>query len=312
MPFTFSFSSIQFANLIAGKRLSLTADKFTPLSPDKFWSAFDDYLTLQQALSGHPDVILETGDNQPANGVGATIRFEYENSITRETLIIYDPQKRIWKIKLPEANSIFSFYELTIRVYPISDVGEGSEVTLTLDFSVQGNNAEERAKNLQLLANLPEYQRVNEINNFILQRDGLRSSFEVDIYCPAEKLWAIIGTWEDVSWVQHSLDVRMLTGGGRRIIFPQNQILEENLIYADDAEKTLVYEVTKSIMPVILYQGTIKLYAIDSQSTNVQYNNVYLPKEGLEPQQVKAGMDRSFKERFDWLHKQFYFRSLSS
>ncbi|MCC5670507.1 SRPBCC family protein [Nostoc sp. CHAB 5784] len=111
MPFSFSFSSEQFANLIAGKRLSLTADKFTPLSPDKFWSAFDDYLTLQQALSGHPDVILETGDNQPANGVGATIRFEYANSITRETLIIYEPQKRIWKIKLPEANSIFSFYE---------------------------------------------------------------------------------------------------------------------------------------------------------------------------------------------------------
>lgn len=312
MPFTFSFSSIQFANLIAGKRLSLTDDKFTTLSPDKFWSAFDDYLTLQQALSGHPDVILETGDNQPANGVGATIRFEYENSITRETLIIYDPQKRIWKIKLPEANSIFSFYELTIRVYPTSDVGEGSEVTLTLDFSIQGNNAEERAKNLQLLANLPEYQRVNEINNFILQRDGLRSSFEVDIYCPSEKLWAIIGTWEDVSWVRHSLDVKMLPGGERRIIFPQNQILEENLIYADDAEKTLVYEVTKSIMPVILYQGTIKLSAIDFQSTNVQYNNVYLCKEGLDSQQVKAGMDKSFKERFDWLQKQFDSRTLSS
>ncbi len=212
MPF--SFTSVQFADLISGKRPSLTADKVTPLSPERFWSAFDDYLILQQSLSDHPDVILETGDNRPANGVGATIRFEYENSITRETLIIYDPQKRIWKIKLPDANSIFSFYELAIRVYPMSDGSEGSEVTLTLDFAVQGNNAEERAKNLQVLANLPEHQRVTEINNFILTRDGLRSSFETDIYCPVEKLWAIIGTWEDVSWVQHALDVRMLPGGG--------------------------------------------------------------------------------------------------
>ena len=156
----------------------------------------------------------------------------------------------------------------------MSDGNEGSEVTLTLNFAIQGNNAEERTKNLQVLANLPEHQRVNEINNFILVRDGLRSSFEVDIYCPIEELWAIIGTWENVSWVMHALDVRMLSGGGRQVSFHKDQTLEENLIYADDSEKTSVYEVTKSRMPVILYRGTIKLSAIDSKSTKILYHNV--------------------------------------
>jgi hypothetical protein len=65
-------------------------------------------------------------------------------------------------------------------------------------------------------------------------------------------------------------------------------------------------------MPVILYRGTIRLSAIDSQSTKVQYKNVYLPKEGLDPQQVKAGMDKSFQARFDWLQKEFDTRSIPS
>jgi hypothetical protein len=65
-------------------------------------------------------------------------------------------------------------------------------------------------------------------------------------------------------------------------------------------------------MPVILYQGAIKLSAIDSQSTNVQYNKIYLPKEGPDPQQVKARTDRNFKERFEGLQKPFDSRSISS
>lgn len=308
MPF--SFSQVEVNYLASGKRLSRTSNNLTSLSPDEFWSAFDDYLALQQALSDHPDLMLETGDNKPTNGIGSTIRFEYKGSLTRETLVVYDSQKRIWKINIPEANSFFSFYELTIRVYPMSDGSQGSEVTFTLDFALQEQEENERTKFLQIIATAPE-RRVEEFNNFILERDGLRCSFEVDVYCPAEQLWAIIGNWEDISWVQHAIDVRMIPVSGRRVFFPQNKILEENLIYASDAEKLLVYEVTKSVMPVSLYRGTITLSEINSQLTKVQYNNVFIPQKGQNPQQVKAEIEKSFQERFSWFQNEFDTSSLS-
>ncbi|MEG4842358.1 hypothetical protein [Microcoleus sp. B9-D4] len=68
MPF--SFSQVEVDYLASAKRLSRTSNNLTLLSPDEFWSVFDDYLTLQQGLSDPPNIILETGDNQPTNGIG--------------------------------------------------------------------------------------------------------------------------------------------------------------------------------------------------------------------------------------------------
>ncbi|MEG4871445.1 hypothetical protein QUA89_22225 [Microcoleus sp. F10-B4] len=44
MPF--SFSQVEVDYLASGKRLSRTSNNLTSLSPDEFWSAFDDDLAL--------------------------------------------------------------------------------------------------------------------------------------------------------------------------------------------------------------------------------------------------------------------------
>lgn len=295
------FSPVEVDYLASGKRLSRTSINPTSLSAKQFWSAFDDYLTLQQALSGHPDTTLETDNGKPANGVGATIRFEYKGSITRETLVVYDTEKYIWKINIPEPNSVFSFYEATSRVF---ETGNGTEVTLTIDFALQGKTPEERTQILQVMANSAQPQRIEEINNFVLQRDGLRCSFEIEVNYSADKLWSVIGNWEDISWVQYATDVKMVPVGGRQVIFPNN-VLEEQLVYADDAERTLVYQVTKSPMPVNLYRGTVKLTEVTAAVTKVNYDNVFIPTEGKDPQQVKAEIEQIFNARFEWFKSKF-------
>lgn len=302
------FSPVEVEYIASGKRLSRTSNNLTPLSPKQFWSAFDDYLTVQQSLSSHPDVVLETDNGKPANGVGATIQFEYKGMLTRETLVVYDREKYMWKINLPEPNSVFSFYEATVRVYPASDGSDGSEVTLTIDFAIQGKNAEERTNILQMMANSPQPQRIEELNTFILQRDGLRSSFEIDVHCPANKLWSVIGNWEDVSWVQYAMDVRMLPIDGRKIFFPGNNFTEERLIYASDADRELVYEVRKSAMPVSLYRGTVKLDEVDANITKVKYDNVFLVKEGQNSHQVQEQIEKLFQDRLKWFQAQFDLR----
>lgn len=296
------FSPVEVEYIASGKRLSRTSNNPTPLSPKQFWSAFDDYLTVQQALSGHPDVKLET--DKPANGVGATIYFEYRDSVTRETLVVYDEEKHIWKINLPEPNSIFAFYEATARVFKASE-GDGSEVTLTIDFALQGKDAEERTAILHTMANSPQPQRIEELNTFVLERDGLRSSFEIEVHASADKLWSVIGNWEDVSWVQYATDVRMIPADGRKIFFPHNNVVEERLVYAEDAEKTLVYEVRKSSLPVSLYRGTVQLEAVDANVTKVKYNNVFLPKEKKDPHRVQADIEKLFNDRFKWFQSAF-------
>ena len=296
------FSPVEIDYLAAGKRLSRTSTNKTPLSPKKFWSAFDDYLTLQQALSGHPNTQLET--DKPANGVGATVGFEYRGSITRETLVVYDIEKYIWKIALSEPNSVFSFYEASIRVFPSSDESEGAEVTFTIDFAFQGKTPEERLQVLQVMANSPQPQRIKEIDNFILQRDGLRCSFEVDLNYPADKLWAVVGNWEDISWVQYATDVKMMPGAGRQIIFPSTT-LEEDLVYADDAERILVYELTKTTLPVSLYRGIVKINEVSPGATKMNYDNLFIPLEGKEPQELQSEMEQTFKARFEWFKSKF-------
>jgi arachidonate 5-lipoxygenase len=280
-----------------GKRLSRTNVQTVPLSVDQFWSAFDDYLSLQKVLGGHQDTELEPG---PENDVGAIIRFEFMGSITRERLVVKDSHNHIWKIDIPEPNALFTFYEATVKVYK---TGDRTEASLTMDFVLRSENREERAKALNILEKyLPT--RIPEVTNFVLQRDGLRSSFEVDVHYPVDKLWAVIGNWQDVSWVQYATGVKMGPGNKRQIIFP-NAVLEESLVSISDEERKLVYEVTESAMPVKVYRGTVQLSEVNTEVTKVNYDNVFVPKDGLDAQQVKADIEKMFNGRFDWFKSKF-------
>lgn len=144
-----------------------------------------------------------------------------------------------------------------------------------------------------------------KVNNFVLQRDGIRCSFEFDVHCPVDKLWAVVGNWQDVSWVHYATGVNMGPGNKREIIFPKG-IVEETLVSRADEERTLVYEMTKSAsMPVNLYRGTVKLTKVNAEVTKVNYDNIFIPQEGVDAQQLKANIEKTFNQRFEWIKSKF-------
>jgi hypothetical protein len=96
----------------------------------------------------------------------------------------------------------------------------------------------------------------------------------------------------------------MVPVAGRQVIFP-NHTLEEQLVCADDAERILVYEVTKSTLPVSLYRGTVKLSEVSPGVTKVNYDSVFIPVEGKYLQQVPAEIEQIFKARFEWFKSKF-------
>ncbi|MBD1902797.1 SRPBCC family protein [Trichocoleus sp. DQ-A3] len=285
-----------------GKHVSRTSVQKIPLSVNQFWSGFDDYLSLQKVLGAHENTELETDNGKPQNGVGAIIRFEFGGGITRERLVVKDDQNHVWKIEIPEPNVLFTFYEATARVY---DTETGPEASLTFDVVMRSENREERAKALEIMEHfLPT--RIPEVTNFVLKRDGIKCSFEFDVHCPVDKLWAVVGNWQDVSWVQYATGVNMGPGNKRQILFPNGGVVEETLVSRSDEERTLVYEMTKSVsMPVNLYRGTVKLTKVNAEVTKVNYDNIFIPQEGVDAQQLKANIEKMFNQRFEWIKSQF-------
>ncbi|MFE1744566.1 lipoxygenase family protein [Coleofasciculus sp. H7-2] len=284
-----------------GKRVSRTNVQKIPISVNQFWSGFDDYLSLQKVLGAHENTKLETDNGKPQNGVGAIIRFDFMGGITRERLILKDDQNHVWKIDIPEPNVLFTFYEATARVY---DTETGPEASLTFDVVMRSEKQEERAKSLEIMEHfLPT--RIPEVVNFVLKRDGIKCSFEFDVHCPVDKLWAVVGNWQDVSWVQYATGVNMGPGNKREIVFPKG-VVEETLVSRSDEERTLVYEMTKSAsMPVNLYRGTVKLSAVNAEVTKVNYDNIFIPQKGVDGQQLKANIEKMFNQRFEWIKSEF-------
>ncbi|WP_017720402.1 sigma-70 family RNA polymerase sigma factor [Kamptonema formosum] len=109
---------------------------------------------------------------------------------------------------------------------------------------------------------------------------------------------------EEKSQGNGGVELRMVPVAGRQVIFP-NHTLEEQLVCADDAERILVYEVTKSTLPVSLYRGTVKLSEVSPGVTKVNYDSVFIPVGGKDRQQVPAEIEQIFKARFEWFKSKF-------
>jgi hypothetical protein len=63
---------------------------------------------------------------------------------------------------------------------------------------------------------------------------------------------------------------------------------------------------TKSAsMPVNLYRGTVKLTKVNAEVTKVNYDNIFIPQEGVDAQQLKANIEKTFNQRFEWIKSKF-------
>lgn len=274
----------------------------TTLSAAQWWSGFDDYLSLQRVLANHEDTRLETGPGKPANGIGATIAFEFMGGTTREVLIEKDDVRYVWRINMPETNALFSYYVGTARVE--SEDETGCDVSYGIDCVLV---AEDRATRQKIIdqPTPPGPTRVDELARFVLMRDGVTSQFTFPVRCSADKLWSIVGNWSDVSWV-HGARGAEVTGPDRRVVFfDDGTKLDERMWSRDDASKTLVYEPIASPMPVRMYLGSLHLESTGPSVTQVTYTQHFMPKDGMRGEDVKRALAGAFRQRFAWVQSRY-------
>lgn len=274
----------------------------TSLTPAQWWSGFDDYLSLQKVLANHTNTRLETGAGQPANGIGATIAFDFMGGVTREVLVEKDDVSFVWKISMPEPNALFTFYEGTARI-DASDA-TGCDVSYGIDV-VLASQDEATRRSIIDQPTPPGPTRVDELARLVLERDGLSNTFTFPVATDIDSLWAVVGNWRDVSWVQGAKEAELSPPDRRTIYFADGSKLSERMWSCDTKTHTLVYEPLDGPMPVRMYLGTLSLQSTGTHKTQVTYKQTFIAKDGMDPVQVKTSLASAFRQRFAWVQQRF-------
>lgn len=96
----------------------------------------------------------------------------------------------------------------------------------------------------------------------------------VEINAPADKVWAVIGNFQDMSW--HPAVAKLEGSGGndanatRTLTLTSGGTIEEKLLQNDPAKKTYKYEITKvdpKVLPVNNYSSTLSVKGEGDKST---------------------------------------------
>jgi len=274
-----------------------------PISIDRFWSGFDDFLELQKGLSLHENTRLEPG---PKNGVGAVISFDFLGGRTYETLQIKDDVNKIWKIDIPRPNALFSFYEATVKAY---ETPEGPEASMALDVVLVEPDREKRQAVLAT-SQTPRGTRIRELIDFVLERDGTHLDFSFTVRRDIDSLWGIVSDWNSIEWVENATAVEADMGppATRTVYFPGGAKTFEVRNKISEEDKTFTYTIESSAgMPVDVYKGTMSLSATEEQKsageTTVKYSVVFLAKESVDLAEATRSVKQGLENRFVWTQK---------
>ncbi len=96
----------------------------------------------------------------------------------------------------------------------------------------------------------------------------------IEINAPADKVWAVLGKFDDLSW--HPLIGKTEGQGGnkpdatRTLTLKSGGAMDEKLLKHSDADKTYAYEITKvdvKVLPVENYSASFKVSGEGDKST---------------------------------------------
>jgi len=287
-----------------GTQITTKVSEYVPLTPRYYWSAFDNYLELQKALTSRGTPILDTTPGKPSEGVGATISFDSETGgHTIETLIEKDDVRRIWKIDVPSVNDLFTQYVGTAAIE--KEAPGGCIASYTFEGVLASPNINVRKSLVAQASVPPPAGRVVQVARMVLRRDGLINRFTLPIYTSIGKLWEKVGDWGNVDWVQGATGVQLITPYVRKISFGSAS-LEERMVSVDNAANSLVYEIYNSAsMRTRMYQGTVKLTPISANATQLTYAQQFIPNDGLNPTEIRGVVADAFLERLAWIQRKF-------
>lgn len=119
--------------------------------------------------------------------------------------------------------------------------------------------------------------------------ETIRLKDSIEVNAPADKVWAKIGSFADMSW-HPAIAKTALTGGNAseagatRVLTTQDGgAINEVLTSYDATSKTMKYEITESVLPVREYGATLKVEAAGDGKSVVTWRAMFKRKDPANP-----------------------------
>ncbi len=126
--------------------------------------------------------------------------------------------------------------------------------------------------------------------------ETIRLKETIEINAPADKVWAKVGSFADMSWHPAIAKTELTKGkadevGATRVLTIVNNggNVNEVLTSFDAASMTMKYEITESVLPVREYGATLKVEAAGDGKAIVTWRAMFKRKDPANP--GAAGQD---------------------
>ena len=93
---------------------------------------------------------------------------------------------------------------------------------------------------------------------------------EIDIARPADDVWAMVRDFGGLAAWMPGIDSCRVEGDDR-VLEMMGMELTETLLRLDEDDRTLVYGITKSLMPIEHHEATITVTTVNERSSHVTY-----------------------------------------
>lgn len=146
--------------------------------------------------------------------------------------------------------------------------------------------------------------------------ETIRYKETIEINAPADKVWAKIGNFGDMSWHPAVAKTAITSGkadesGATRVLTMQDGgLINEVLINYDAAGMTMKYEITESVLPVREFGATLKVETAGDGKTLVTWRSMFKRKDpanpgakGQDDEAAKAAISGIFKSGLENIKK---------
>ncbi|MDO9392948.1 MAG: SRPBCC family protein [Methylotenera sp.] len=146
--------------------------------------------------------------------------------------------------------------------------------------------------------------------------ETIRLKETIEINAPADKVWAKVGSFADMSWHPAIAKTELNSGkadevGATRVLTTQDGgKINEVLTSFDATSMTMKYEITESVLPVREYGATLKVEAAGDGKSIVTWRAMFKRKDpanpgakGQDDEAAKAAIDGIFKSGLQNLKK---------
>ncbi|KAI8507119.1 hypothetical protein Bbelb_155580 [Branchiostoma belcheri] len=287
-----------------GAEVFLTHTEDMPVSAEVYWSAFRDFVELQLHMEGHENLRVVKGYGE----VGTVVSFYYDPADLAEgqremKLVEKDDTTRTWRVQEAESNDLYKKYEMTIKVKGNST----ARVTISVRFVSAIKDRNKRRQDIAYHMVHLLGARIRDILNFVVrEKVGGKHRFELDVGCSREKIWGIVGNWNDVTWIREATGT-VVKGLHRTIYFTKDRSLKVRLAWADSSDYLFVYEGDNSpdFLHCKYYRGRLQFFAVNPNKVKVVYDCSFLPAKDAPVEQFKTWFVPAIGSRIEWLKETF-------